>query len=60
MFKPSSTFLTDCSKAVLLLILFVIGDSCMSVILSYLSLAALWPPAGKGMTSWFSCIEDLT
>ena len=42
MFKSASNFLTDCSKAVLLLwILFVICDSCLSVILSCLFFVAL-------------------
>ena len=53
--KPSSTFLTDRSKAVLLLwILFVIVF-CF-VILSCLFLAALCSPAGKGLVSWLSCV----
>ena len=52
-FKPSSNFLADRSKAVLLLwILFVICVSCVSVILSCLFLAALWLPAMKGLTFW--------
>ena len=46
------------SKAVVLLwILFVIIVSCLP--LSYclaFFLAVLWSPAGKGLTSWFSCI----
>ena len=57
MFKPTSNFLTDHSKAVILLwILFVICISCLSVILSCLFLEALWWPARKGPTSWLSCI----
>ena len=56
MFKPSSNFLTDCSKALLLWILYVICVSYLSVILSCLFLAALWPPSGKGLTSWLSCM----
>ena len=42
MFKPSSSFLTGNSKALLLLF-------C-------LFLAALWSLAGKGLTSWLSCM----
>ena len=54
MFRPSHNFLTDRSKAVLLLwMLFVI---CVFVILSCLFLAALLSPAEKGLTSWLSCM----
>ena len=54
MYKPSSNFLT---KVVLLLwILFVICASCLSVILPFLLLAALWLPVGKWLTSWLSCV----
>ena len=57
MFIPSSHFLTDRSKALLLLqIIFVICGLCLSVILSCLFLAALWSPAWEGLTSWFSCM----
>ena len=42
--------LTDRSKAVLLLWI------VFRVILSCLFLAALWAPAGKGLTSWSSCV----
>ena len=53
MFKPLSKFLTDRSKAVLLLwIMFVICVACLSVILSRLFLATMWSPVGKGLTSW--------
>ena len=48
MFKPSSNFLTDRSKAVLILwilLLFVFA------ILSCLFLAAVWSPAGKVIIS---------
>ena len=57
MIKHSSNFLTDLSKAVILWIFFVICVSCLSVILYFLFLASMWSPAGKGMTSWFSCIS---
>ena len=57
MFKPSSNFFTDCSMAVLLLwIVFVICALCLSILLSCLFLAALWSPAGKGLTSSLSCM----
>ena len=47
-FKPSSNYLTDCSKAVLLLWIFLaICVSCLSVILSCLFLRALSSPARK-------------
>ena len=29
---------------------------CVSAILSYIFLAAFWSPAGKGLTSWLSCM----
>ena len=49
MFKPSSNFLTDRSKAVLLLwILFVICVSCLSVILSCLFLQPCGHMLGNG------------
>ena len=44
-------------KAVLLLwIIIVICVSFRTVMLSCLFLAALWSPAGKGLTSWLSCM----
>ena len=49
MFKPSSNFLTERSKVVLLLwVPFVICVSCLIVIVSCLFTEALWSPAGKG------------
>ena len=48
---------TDYSKAATLLWnRFVIWFLCVSVILSCLFLAAVWSPAGKGLTSWLSCM----
>ena len=29
----------------------------VSAMLSCLFIAALWSPAGKGLTSWFSCVS---
>ena len=54
-FKLSSKFLTDRSNAVLLLwILFLLF--VFRVILSCLFFASLLSPAGKGLTSWLSCL----
>ena len=56
MFKPSSDVFVDRSKAVLLLgIVFDLCFMYIFIMLSCLFLAALWSPAGKGLTSWFSC-----
>ena len=52
MFKPSSNFQGD----VLLLILFAVCVFCLSVILSWLFLAALLSPAWTRLTSWFYCM----
>ena len=38
-------------------IFYIICVSCLSVILSCLFFAALWPPAGKGLSSWLSCVR---
>ena len=55
--KPSSEYFTDRSKAVLLLWIFLLVmlhvDVCCP---SCLFLASLWSPAGKGLTSWLSCM----
>ena len=53
-FKPSSNCIfTDRSKGVLLLwVVFVGCASCWCV----LFFVALWSPAGKGLTSWLSCM----
>ena len=49
-FKPS-IFLNDRSKVMLLLwILYVV----VSTVLPCLFLAALWPPVGRGLTSWLT------
>ena len=57
MLKPSGSFLTERSKGGLLLwIISVICVSYLSVILSCLSIASLWSPTGKGLTSWLSCM----
>ena len=52
------TFVDRFSAALLLSILFVIYVSRLSLFacLSLLFLAALWSPAGKGRTSWLSCV----
>ena len=62
MFKPSSNFLTDRSKVVILLwILFVICVSCSSVILSCISLQPCGHLLGKAdllalLYVMFSCV----
>ena len=55
---PSSNFLNGRSNAVLLLwILFCyLCFVFVFVLLSCLSLAALWPSTGKGLASWLSCV----
>ena len=50
--SPPVTYLTDRSKAVDHLCYFCI----MFVMLSRLLIAALWSPAGKGLTSWLSFV----
>ena len=48
---------TDHSKAVLLLwIIFVISVLCLLCFCVRLFIDALWSPAGKGLTSWFSFV----
>ena len=59
MFKPSSNILTVPRQC------FFCGSvwmcvSCLSFILYCLFLAALWSPAGKGMTSWLACVLSLS
>ena len=47
----------DRSKAVLLLwIVLLVMLMLVYVVLSCLFLVALWSPAGKGLTSWLSCL----
>ena len=56
-FKPSSNFFTDRSKAVIILwIIHVISGVCLLCFLVCLFIAALWSPAGKGLTSWLSFV----
>ena len=57
MLKSSSIF-TDRSNVILLswIIFAFLLTLCVSVILSCLSLAALWSPAGKWLTSWLSLV----
>ena len=54
MFKPCINFLTDHSKAVLLLWIFLLF--VFHVILSWLFQAALCSSAATGLTSWLSCM----
>ena len=52
--SPPVKYFTDCSKAVLLLL--IICVFCVSHAFASLHcwpfIAALWSPAGKGLTSW--------
>ena len=53
--KPSTNFLTDRSKAMLLLWIFFVFCVCLChTVLSVFT--ALWKPSGKGLTSWPSCL----
>ena len=52
----SSPVFTDCSKAVLLLWILFCYLCFLFVMLSCLFIAVLWSPAGKGLTSWLSCM----
>ena len=70
MFKPSNdhsfplTVPRWCFRLLLMWIHFVSYVSCLSllcftfvfIMLPCLFLAALWSPAGKGLTSWLSCV----
>ena len=55
--SPPVRYFTDHSKAVLLLWIFyffsVLGMLCICL---RLFICALWPPAGKGLTSWLSFV----
>ena len=58
-FKLSSNiYFTDCSKAVLLLWIFLCFCSvlCLLCLCARLFICALWSPAGKGLTSWLSFV----
>ena len=49
--------ITDRSKAVLLLwIFYVFSVLCLLCLCTRLFICALWSPAGKGLTSWFSFV----
>ena len=54
----SSEYLTDRSKAVLLLWIFYVFCSvlCLLCLCARLFICALWSPAGKGLTSWLSFV----
>ena len=53
--SPQVKYFTECSKAVL-----IVDHLCylclVFVMLSRVSIAALWSPAGKGLTSWLSFV----
>ena len=55
MLSPPVMFLLT-EGMLLLSIIFVIFCVFVFVILSCLFLATLWSPAGKGLTSWLSCM----
>ena len=55
--SPPVKYFTDRSKAVLLLwIFYVFVLSCVCYVCARLFICALWSPAGKGLTSWLSCV----
>ena len=50
-------YFTDRSKAVLLLwIFYVLSVLCLLCLCARLFICALWPPTGKGLTSWLSFV----
>ena len=65
MLKSYSDFFVERSKAMFLYGLFgCLGFMYALIVLSCLFLAALWSPAGNGLTSWhssvvFSCLSQL-
>ena len=54
--SPPVSIFTDRSKAVLLLWILFYYVCFMFIMLSCLFLSASWSPAGKGLTSWLSCL----
>ena len=53
--SPPVKYFTDRSKVVLILwIVFVFSALCLLCLCARLFIGALWPPAGKGLTSWLS------
>ena len=55
--SPPLKYLTDRSKAVLLLwIFYVFSVLCLLCLCARLFICALWSPAGKGLTSWLSFV----
>ena len=56
--SPPVKYFTFCSKAVLLLWIFYVLFSvlCLLCLCVRLFICALWPPAGKGLTSWLSLV----
>ena len=55
--SPPVEYLTDCSKAVLLLwIFYVFSVLSLLCLCERLFICALWSPAGKGLTSWPSYV----
>ena len=54
--NPPVKYFTDRSKEVLLFVYHLCYLCLVSVVLSHLLIAALWSLAGKGLTSWLSCV----
>ena len=56
--SPPEKYLTDRSKAVLLLWIFsvVFFILCLLCLCARLFICALWSPAGKGLISWLSFV----
>ena len=55
--SPQAKYFTDRSKAVLLLwIFYVFCVLRLLCLCARLFICALWPPAGKGLTSWLSFV----
>ena len=55
--SPPVKHFTDCSMAVLLLLIFYVFSVLLLLCLcARLFICALWSPAGKGLTSWLSFV----
>ena len=54
--KPSNKYNQICQGGASFVDVLVMCVSCMSVILSCLFLAEFWSTAGKGLTTWLSCL----
>ena len=55
--SPPVKYFTDRSKVILLLwIVYVFSVLCLLYLCARLFICVLWSPAGKGLTSWLSCV----